>query len=457
VVSDADHDRVWRQAMVKEMTAGSEQMYSADETGAIAEGLSLFAAVRTGEGKTRAAKHKSTVDWARTKHHEHSGLMIGEAQAMVRGFCQDIVAYLVHFDSRHFASDSGIGRMFAVLERKNLHHIVTFMEFRQHVFRARTFVNSVVWQQISDRPLTFVVVGVPCDHHHLAPSEQAGCVRAEGRRVLRLTHVNESLTKVEYACSVDLKGHVPRWCAKQFVIPALMNLVYKMQSYFQQIRQPAECGAEDGTTTGMMLVDAVHSAAGTESEQALLLREFVMHTAMLRECDFGSLDAMLVAVIIDKSGGTHQDMHAVLTQDPMTLTEKDATVLGVSLQRIVRAQASLKPAAAVGELIHRCAYERASELWGRFLRGWVCMPPCVRYAVVNRVSQKHAWFQPMLEAIVESHFVRSSLRQKLRLTKANLTSMILGSSAHVDRPRRGSDSSTESIVLFRLSKGWSRS
>jgi hypothetical protein len=185
VVSDADHDRVWRQAMVQEMTAGSEQMYSADETGAIAEGLSLFAAVRTGEGKTRAAKHKSTVDWARTKHHEHSGLMIGETQAMVRGFCQDIVAYLVHFDSRHFASDSGIGRTFAVLERKNLHHIVTFMEFRQHVFRTRTFVNSVVWQQISDRPLTYVVVAVPCDHQHLAPLEQArrgqACVTADAR------------------------------------------------------------------------------------------------------------------------------------------------------------------------------------------------------------------------------------------------------------------------------------
>jgi hypothetical protein len=81
----------------------------------------------------------------------------------------------------------------------------------------------------------------------------------------------------------------------------------------------------------------------------------MMHTVMLKDCDFRFLDAMLVAVIISNAGSTQQGMHAVLRLDPTTLTEKDATVIGESLRRIVYGQASLKPAAAVGELLHRCA------------------------------------------------------------------------------------------------------
>jgi hypothetical protein len=134
-----------------------------------------------------------------------------------------------------------------------------------------------------------------------------------------------------------------------------MGLIYNVQSYFQQMRALEECVAEDGTSIGMMLVDTADCAAGTESTRAGILRDFMMHTVMLKDCDFRLLDAMLVAVIISNAGSTQQDMHAVLRLDPTTLTEKDATVIGESLRRIVYGQASLKPAAAVGELLHRCA------------------------------------------------------------------------------------------------------
>ena len=72
--------------------------------------------------------------------------------------------------------------------------------------------------------------------------------------------------------------------------------------------------------------------------------------------------------------------------------------------------------------------------------------------MIDAVAQTHSWFRPMLQTIVEKRFVRSSLGQKLRLTKENLTNMMLGSSVNLDRPRRGSDSRTESIVLLKLSK-----
>ena len=72
--------------------------------------------------------------------------------------------------------------------------------------------------------------------------------------------------------------------------------------------------------------------------------------------------------------------------------------------------------------------------------------------MIDTVAQTHAWFRPMLQTIVEKRFVRSSLGQKLRLTKENMTNMMLGSSVNLDRPRRDFDSSTESIVLLKLSK-----
>ena len=359
--ADADHDRTCRRAMVEAMT-GCEQLYTDNETRALADGMSLFAAVRSGEGKARALKHRSTIDFARTRQDKLSGLLIGEAQALVRGAApEDIVAFLMHFDSRHFTNAKTVNGLIAtttaLLEKRNLHHIVTLAEYRRPPFKARTFVNSVIWQKISDspRPLAYIVIGVPSDHQ-LAPSEQEPrSLRAEGRRAFKLTQVGASVTQVEYACSVDLKGIVPHWAAEQFVIPSLMGLIYTVQSYFQQMRQLEECVAEDGTAIGMMLVDTADSAAGTESTRAGILRDFMMHTVMLKDCDFRLLHAMLVVVIISNAGSTQQDMHAVLRIDPTTLTEKDAKVIGESLRRIVHGQASLKPAAAVGELLHRCA------------------------------------------------------------------------------------------------------
>ena len=358
--ADADTDRTCRRAMVEAMT-GCEQLYTDKETRALAEGMPLFAAVRSGEGKARALKHRSTIDFARTRQDKLSGLLIGEAQALVRGAApEDIVAYLMHFDARHFINAKPVNGLMttttALLEKRNLHHIVLTKEYRIPPFKARTFVNSVIWQKISDstRPLAYIVISVPANHH-LAPHLEPRSVRAEVRRAFKLTQVGESVTQVEYACSVDLKGIVPHWASEQFVIPSLMGLIYNVQSYFQQMRALEECVAEDGTSIGMMLVDTADCAAGTESTRAGILRDFMMHTVMLKDCDFRLLDAMLVAVIISNAGSTQQDMHAVLRLDPTTLTEKDAIVIGESLRRIVYGQASLKPTAAVGELLHRCA------------------------------------------------------------------------------------------------------
>jgi hypothetical protein len=115
-----------------------------------------------------------------------------------------------------------------ILELKNLHHIVVFYERRiLPGFANRTFMSSIVWQNLLDAPLTFVLVAAPVERHDKVPPEQeAHAVRADGYRSLRLTRIGDNLTKLEFACSLDLNGrngHFPRKLVNEIAIPATMR------------------------------------------------------------------------------------------------------------------------------------------------------------------------------------------------------------------------------------------
>jgi len=64
---------------------------------------------------------------------------------------------------------------------------------------------------MADDPPTYVLVGAPIAHHaKIAPKDEKGAVRAENCRAFRLTEVAEGITKLEYACSLDLRGSIPQ-------------------------------------------------------------------------------------------------------------------------------------------------------------------------------------------------------------------------------------------------------
>ena len=55
----------------------------------------------------------------------------------------------------------------------------------------RTFLSALLWQKISNAPLTYVWVSVPVKRHDkLLPEHEAHATRANFTRVFRLTPIN---------------------------------------------------------------------------------------------------------------------------------------------------------------------------------------------------------------------------------------------------------------------------
>ena len=207
-LADFTHDSVWRNAMVLEMQQGG-QVYSEEETAMIAKGMDLFDSVAAGTSKARPLRLSKTVT-AWTKHDKNSGLLLGHAEATIRGASpEQIIAYMMHFDSKVKLSgmDPKVEVRREVLDRNNLHHVVMFWETRAAPFRNRTFMNSFVWQKVSDAPLTYVWVNVPIERHDKVPPElEAHAVRADGRRSLKLIRIADDVTQLFFLARLISTG-----------------------------------------------------------------------------------------------------------------------------------------------------------------------------------------------------------------------------------------------------------
>jgi hypothetical protein len=107
-----------------------------------------------------------------------------------------------------------------------------------------------------------------------------------------------------------------------------MNTVNIQQRYFQQLRPLSECDAEDGRMLGHMLVDLVESKP---NDLAHAIRTFVNCTAMLRECSFCHIGAMLVRLLNADAPAGADDAAAIVALSPSTVTEQQASAIGSAI------------------------------------------------------------------------------------------------------------------------------
>ena len=129
-----------------------------------------------------------------------------------------------------------------VLEVRSPHHTVIFLEKKPAPLQNRTFLNVLLWQKVSDTPLAYVWVGVPIESHaKISPEAEAHAVRAQASRCVRATQTAVGVTRIEYACSLDLKGRCPNWLTDRLVIPTLMEVPYELQTYFLHVMPPISC------------------------------------------------------------------------------------------------------------------------------------------------------------------------------------------------------------------------
>jgi hypothetical protein len=157
------HDFALRQAMVLKMLQGG-QVYTEEETALIAKGLALLDGV-VATGKMRALKHSKPIAYARTKLDKRSGLMTGETEALIRASPEEILASLMHYESKYKLSrlNPAIDVSYETLEEANLHQTIGFFEGKTVPFQNRTFLFALLWQKVSDG--TYVWVSVPIEHH----------------------------------------------------------------------------------------------------------------------------------------------------------------------------------------------------------------------------------------------------------------------------------------------------
>jgi hypothetical protein len=377
--------------MIAEMVA-DRTTYDCEEDSIIQCCLAMLAA--DSAGKARHFKSGPTVDSSSTRLAEDSGLLVGNTQLVIRGASPlDIIAYLMDVKSRINESrlDPLTDVRLEIREVRNVHHIITFYEGKIAPFRNRTFLNASVWKKLSDMQCVWCTSPI-ASHPSVTPSDESHAVRAETVRCIRLTFIAEGVTKIEYACSVDLKGHFPTWVTNSKIIPTLMHTPYTLQEYFAQIRPIDDCAAPDVVLIGHMLMNAEQQASKRHRAEAVAA--FISRTAMLRDAPLAHLDTMLQSLICSR--GLRVLAGAAATQDPAQLMAAEADIIGEGIMSIIRSQ--MMPAKAIAEVLDR-------------------------YPVLRSTAQHCAWFEPMLAATIARRMA-ISIGKKLRLGFSTTLSLL---------------------------------
>jgi hypothetical protein len=203
--------------------------YGTMESAMIETGMAMFVVFESSSaGVERVNKPFASVDRSETKLDKKSGLMLGRAEAKVRASPQDIVAYTLNYCSSH------VGQSFAAADPNTLRseslatvhscHEIVFTRVRAPGIQDRTFLNAIIAKSVAEDPLTYVMVIAPIpSHDRIGRRDETCAVRGENYRSFRLTEVAPGVTKLEYCCSLDLKGWIPQTVANTVAIPQQLN------------------------------------------------------------------------------------------------------------------------------------------------------------------------------------------------------------------------------------------
>ena len=169
-LNDVEDDYSWRDAMVEEMRQGGRS-YSEAETALIANGMAELDAFGKGKGKVQSLKHCKTVKTAQFIQNKKTGRLVGEVECLIRASPEQIVAYLMHFESKIRKSQLSIEVVrHEMLEVKSLHHAVVLSESKAGPGLPNlAAMNAVLWQKVADAPLTYIWVAVPMNDHPEIP------------------------------------------------------------------------------------------------------------------------------------------------------------------------------------------------------------------------------------------------------------------------------------------------
>jgi hypothetical protein len=373
--------------------------------------LALFKLFESSTPSTTRLIRPKTFTRFETKQDAATGRLLGFAELQVRAALLDIVAFMLDADSNYVqslnAADPNVVRS-EVLEKVGPHHTIVFQRFKSSAAKAfakafahfktpgisdRTFLNSLIAKQVADCPLTYVVaiVPIPC-HDKVDRMDNVGAVRAELCRSFRCTEVEPGVTNVEYCVSLDMKGLLPQ-VVNAVAVRRQMRIPARAQMYFQQLRPLSECDKDDGRVVGRLLLDLVE---GAPKDVVHAIRTFVNCTAMLRDCGFCHIGAMLAQLMTTNArdgpdndaamfgGDSRKSGTFRLRADPASVTEKQAIALGNAIASSVRQHR------APAQARISAATPNATMALRKVLNS---------HAVLGAMKSEYVWFVPMLEVL----------------------------------------------------------
>ena len=305
-LDDLHQDATQRQARIGELASPSSRVYSTMENEAIDTFLDML---RPFDGSSASTNRPET------KQDAATGRLYGHSVAEVRADPQDIVAGMLNLDSRYLqSSNTANPRMVRndMLGHVNAHHTIAFSRYKLPGIRDRTFMNSFIAKQLADDPRTYAVVVVPIpSHDKIGPKDEAGAVRAEIFRGFRLTAAAPGICRLEYCCSLDLRGRVPQWVTDKVATPAQMK-----------VTAPCEAGACPAVTMLLHEGDCACCEAGACPAVGMLLH--APHAMRVGPFESDGSDAVARCRLRNRCSGTSSRSDRSARAMPRTDASLDA-------------------------------------------------------------------------------------------------------------------------------------
>jgi hypothetical protein len=226
-LANVNHDGNERADRIAAMESATGRAIDSRENELLEKGSAMFSLFDGNSARVKQLEHSATILYSETKLDEATRLLLGRAAAMVRATPQEIVAYMLNYDSRHMHCDldPAVFVRSEVLQHVNAHHTVIFLRGKLgHGLSERTFLNSVVAKRVAEDPPTYVLAAAPIEHHdRIGPKDETRAVRAENCRAFQLTEVAPGVTKLDYVCSLNLRGLIPQVITNKTAVPGQMH------------------------------------------------------------------------------------------------------------------------------------------------------------------------------------------------------------------------------------------
>ena len=226
-VADVNHDAKQRADRIGAMETAAGSVYSTLEKGLLERGTAMFALFEASSARVKQLKHSALITCSETKLEEATGLLLGRAVAMIQAKPQELVMFMLCYDSRfnQSATDPAVFVRSEVVQHVNAHHTIFFNRGKLGAgLSQRTFLNSMVASKMAEDPPTYVLAAAPIAHHDkIGAKDEKGAVRAENCRAFKLTEVAAGITKLEYVCTLNLRGSIPQAITNKLIVPGQMH------------------------------------------------------------------------------------------------------------------------------------------------------------------------------------------------------------------------------------------